>query len=141
MVKERRNLGYSLYDYEGETPLMLAAKNGHLDVVRVLLNNPDVVVDFQNYPRTRADWANQAAFETVFGGVPDTTALMFAASRGHIEIVKELLEHKADTNLQHSEGSTTLILAAGEDHTDHLTNCEGVQKNVSKVTAFRNIFV
>ena len=66
---------------------------------------------------------------------------MFAASRGHIEIVKELLEHKADTNLQHSEGSTTLILAAGEDHTDHLTNCEGVQKNVSKVTAFRNIFV
>ena len=115
MMKECRNLDYSLYDYEGETPLMLAAKNGHLDVVRVLLSNPDVDVDFQNYPRTQAD---QAAFETECEGFPDITALMFAASRGHIEIVKELLEHKADANLRHSEGATALILAAVGDHTE-----------------------
>lgn len=69
----------------GETPLMLAAKNGHVDAVKLLLE--------------RGAQINARNPET-----PDSkkgmTALMLAAQQGHDEVVRVLLEHGADVTIK-----------------------------------------
>ena len=42
----------------------------------------------------------------------DSTALMEAASAGHVDIVKLLKEHGADVNAQSEAGNTALTYAA-----------------------------
>ena len=54
----------------GAAALMLAARNGHLEVVRLLL---------------------EADFETNVAGTDGATALMLAARNGHWEVVQLLL--------------------------------------------------
>ena len=44
------------------------------------------------------------------------TALMYAAWRGHSEIVKLLLEHRADAALKNRQGDTALTLAESRGH-------------------------
>jgi ankyrin repeat protein len=46
------------------------------------------------------------------------TALLVAAERGKIGLVKQLLEHKANPNIAGSDGVTALILAAQNDQPD-----------------------
>ena len=46
------------------------------------------------------------------------TALMYAAWRGHSEIVKLLLEHRADATLKNRQGDTALTLAESRGHLD-----------------------
>lgn len=81
----------------GETPLMLAAKNGHVDAVKLLLNR-GAKINARN-PDT-----------------PDSkkgmTALMLAAQQGHDEVVRVLLEHGADTTVETRFGRTALDLAS-----------------------------
>jgi ankyrin repeat protein len=60
----------------GETALHLAAGEGHLEIVKLLLEHG-------------ADVNAKTAYET---------ALHLAAGEGHLEIVKLLLEHGADVN-------------------------------------------
>ena len=45
------------------------------------------------------------------------TALMVAASKGHVEIVKALLVAKADVNAKESDGYTALMMASQRGHT------------------------
>ena len=54
-------------DKDGKTALMLAAENGHIDVVNALLYGVDIEED-------------------------DKAALILAAKNGHTEVVKALLE-------------------------------------------------
>jgi ankyrin repeat protein len=63
----------------GFTPLIVASKNGHTDVVKELLSGG----------------ANINATET-----DGRTALMFASSNGHTGVVKELLSGGADQRRQ-----------------------------------------
>ncbi len=80
----------------GETPLMLASKNGHVDAVKLLLD--------------RGAQINARNPET-----PDSkrgmTALMLAAQQGHDEVVRMLLEHGADATVKTQFGQTALDLA------------------------------
>lgn len=46
------------------------------------------------------------------------SCLMAAAYEGHIDIVKKLLDLRADPNLQNDAGSTALSLAVGKEHYD-----------------------
>lgn len=46
----------------------------------------------------------------------DCTPLMEAASAGHVEIVRLLLQHKAEINAQSSSGNTPLMYACGGGH-------------------------
>ena len=46
------------------------------------------------------------------------TALIGATFKGHLDIVKELLAHKADPNIKRNDGMTALIFAAQEGHLD-----------------------
>ena len=82
-------------DYD--TALMLAASEGHLEVVELLLNT----------------WAY------AFKNAEDSngnTALMLAASEGHLEVVELLLKVGANKEATDNDGQTALILAASKGH-------------------------
>jgi hypothetical protein len=80
----------------GLTPLHYAAREGHLDCVRLLLRVGAVV-----------DRPSRA------GGA---TALHRAAFMGHCAVLKALLEAGADARLQDGDGETALHKAAAQGH-------------------------
>jgi ankyrin repeat protein len=89
-------LGFSpkTVDSYGQSPLWYAAKNGHVDVVKVLLDSNEVEVD-------RADDLHQQ------------TPLWWAVSNGHDEIVRLLLEKNADPNTKDKDyGRSPLLWTA-----------------------------
>ena len=79
---------------DGRTPLMLAALFGMEEVVAFLLCLPCI---------------NTEAM-TVGGGM---TALHYAAARGHLQVVKLLLDHGADLAAVTKRCCTPLIMAVG----------------------------
>lgn len=98
--------GRSYVDRTGRTPLIAAAEVGSFECVKALLER-GVRVDFKEQttcpPRKR-------------------TALSYAAAAGHLEIVRELLHHRADPNAKAENmrderpGMTPLHYAAAEGH-------------------------
>ena len=80
----------------GITALMGAAKSGHTEIVKLLLEHGADVA--------RVDEANGA------------TALMFAAKKGHTETVKLLLDNDANINQADPHGYTALMYAAAAGH-------------------------
>lgn len=79
------------------SPLKEAVYNGHLDIVKKLL---DADADIN----LTSDMSE--------------TALFLAAEKGHIEIVKELLKRKADLNRIIKKGYTALAVATQNGHDD-----------------------
>lgn len=84
-------------DLQGNSPLMAAAENGHLEVVRLLV----------------ANWASVNAQSDV-----GYTPLNFAAGGGHLDVVRYLLDHGADVNARGAVGYSPLIFAAENGHRD-----------------------
>ena len=88
----------------GATPLVMAAKNGHLEVVKFLVENcaADVV------------YAGSVTFdgETIDGAPP----LWCAAAAGHLEIVKYLIKKSANVNNTTLTNSTPLRAACFDGH-------------------------
>ena len=83
-------------DTNGNTPLIFSIhKIGDLEITRRLLEK-GATVNAQN--RT------------------GETALMYAAWRGHSDIVELLLEHSADVSLKNRQGNTALSLAESKGH-------------------------
>ncbi|VDQ15110.1 unnamed protein product [Trichobilharzia regenti] len=76
----------------GRTPLMKAARTGHLEVVQLFLER-GVAID---QPTSQND----------------ANALSLACSGGHAKMVEFLLQHGADPQYQLRDGSTMLIEAA-----------------------------
>ena len=84
---------------KGMTPLEWAARKGHAEVVKVLLDNK--------------------AHVNVNRPTDSVTPLYVAAQEGHTEVVKLLLANKADVNAsRHTDGVTPLSTAAENGHTE-----------------------
>jgi uncharacterized protein len=118
----------------GETVLMTAAKAGNADVVRALLTGgaDDVslsqlaearaaarVAEMAGYalltnPAIATNYADVNARERWYG----RTALMLAASEGHLDVVEQLIEAGSDFNLLDEEGASALSLARDFGHLD-----------------------
>lgn len=96
----------------GNTPLMLASTNNHLDIIEVLIKN-DVNLNLQN------DYG--------------ITPLWSASMHGHIDVVKLLLENGANPNIQIGEDKmTALFSVAGKrfDENDiYVTNKKNLDSN------------
>jgi ankyrin repeat protein/glycosyltransferase involved in cell wall biosynthesis len=84
-------------EYAGVTPLHLAAKEGHLDVVKLLCRTLGVPAD---EPSQNGE-----------------TPLSAAAAQGHIQIVKLLVEEfSADVNSMKTDGVSPLLAATYSNH-------------------------
>lgn len=81
-----------------ETPLIFAAKNGQVEIVKLLLSLPSIEIDTQDNNRL--------------------TALMWAAYLGKPKVVKLLLEKDANTKIQNHYRKTAKDLAHKEGFTD-----------------------
>ena len=85
---------------DGLPPLILAARHGNLDQLRTLLKQPGVDID---------------QVDTRFG----STAMMFAAEAGNLDVVEYLLAMRADVNLKNPRnGDTALIFAVAAGNLD-----------------------
>lgn len=83
-------------DENGDTLLTIAAANGHLDCVKLLIDCHASVNEYNN---------------------DGTTALMWAAREGHADCVDLLVDSDADLNLRDSDGATALMWADCNGHT------------------------
>ena len=87
------------------TPLIIAAHNGHLNSVKILLSY-------------KADIAARGTLKIGDEVSDGCTPLWGAAAADHLDVVKLLLEQNADVDSKTSTGSTPLRVAAHEGHLD-----------------------
>ena len=88
---------------DGWTPMIMAAKEGHQDVIMALM-----MADAEVNPPGRSEP----------GFVPSHTALRGAAMNGRAGCVQMLLENEADPNQVSAENKTPLMGAAMNGHSD-----------------------
>jgi ankyrin repeat protein len=86
-------------NYSGESALILAAKQGNTDIVRLFIQfKPDLsLVDNQGY-----------------------TALMWAAQNSHKKIIKLLIQAGVDSHVRDASGNTALLLCPTDEVAFHL---------------------
>jgi hypothetical protein len=75
-------------------PLITAARFGKIKILKLLLESPDIDVNMKDYI--------------------GMTALMWAATNGHSEILIELLKKDADIDIKNNQGMTALMMATPE---------------------------
>ena len=102
-----------LEDRATEEFVMYAAKQGHVEVARTLLDGG-----------ANKDWKD--------GVTSEKTALMHACGRGYIEMVRLLLEAGVNMNLKDADGKTALMHAAdnGQGEIVHLLLEAGADRNL-----------
>ena len=87
------------------TPLIIAALNGHLNSVKILL-------------RYKADIEARGTLKIGDEVAEGCTPLWAAAAFGRLDVVKLLIEQNADVDGRTSKGSTPLRVPAHEEHLD-----------------------
>jgi len=125
--------GTELVEYKtatGSSALLVAAEEGHVDTVQLLVDSK-VDVNIADGIGTTALYAaalqgytdiarllieSKANVDAAMDN--GATALWTSAQQGHIEIARLLVENKANVNAAKENGSTALIVAAQDNHAD-----------------------
>lgn len=116
-----RNIDFDKTNPAGENALMMAALNGDLDMIKLMVDGEEAEVNKKgwaplHYAATNGhndvvkylvDHAAYLDAESPNG----TTPLMMAARGGHIETVKLLLDEGADMRLKNQQGMTVIDFA------------------------------
>jgi ankyrin repeat protein len=117
-------------DNWGNTPLVLAIQNGHLDIVQALIEakaGPNKADGWGNTPLTLASRKGHLDIVRTLieanadvnksGDEVEATPLGFASQNGHFDIVRTLIKAKADVNKANiSSGYTPVSFASGNGH-------------------------
>jgi ankyrin repeat protein len=98
---------------QGRTALMLAAENGHAEIVRILVEHG---ADLNAKSRDL-----------------QLTSLMYAVVKGHPDIVENVTEYGADVNARDGAGRTALMLAVQYKNRDlvHLLLNKGARPDIA----------
>ncbi len=116
--------------YQDHTTLMLAAKKGNAEIVRILLERGVELDRANKMGYTALVWASMYGHTDIVRLLSDSgadintkefqgyTSLMFASNRGHTETVRLLLDRKADCNAVGLEGITALMVAINSNAHD-----------------------
>jgi ankyrin repeat protein len=114
-------------DENGWTALHIAARNGNIEIIRLLLSQPDLDVNaknkWQSTPLMIAAGSGNLAIIDLLLRHPKTaidlqaeyyrrTALIEAAVRGHISVVKTLVAHGANVNMADKTGRNSALVEA-----------------------------
>ena len=141
------DIDVNLAQTNGITPLYAAVQNGHLEIVRLLMEMRDInpalgSLDGGIAPLTMAAHKGRVAiaelllsFRTVNINIRQydgATALFAAVQSNSTEIVKLLISNGADVNIPLTNGTTPLCRAAAQDNVeivDHLLQVPGIRVN------------
>ena len=106
-VLELNKLNINKRDWNGSTPLHLAAQNGHArSVAELLAHGADIELPIGNkFTEFRCQVHNCG-----------TSALHLASKYGHVEVIKELLKYKPNLSQRDQEHYTALQIACEEGH-------------------------
>uniref|UniRef100_A0A673BQV6 Ankyrin-1 n=1 Tax=Sphaeramia orbicularis TaxID=375764 RepID=A0A673BQV6_9TELE len=119
-----------------ETPLHMASRAGHFEVAEFLLENAAPVDAKAKVMSPLMKNIHTQPFRAVKTDSDDQTPLHCASRMGHKELVKLLLEHKANPNSTTTAGHTPLHIAAREGHVQTvriLLDMEAQQTKMTKV--------
>lgn len=100
---------------DGATPLIIAASQGHDDIVRILLDRRLSRLDEATPLELTMIPTHGPPLPGLRGGY---TALMAAAQGNHVAVVKELIKRGADINSKDLSGATALAYARHSDARD-----------------------
>ncbi|KAI2494513.1 serine/threonine kinase [Fragilaria crotonensis] len=110
----RKEEDVNVKNEHGNTALVWASNNGHLEVVRALLMHNGVDVNIKDHA--------------------GASALYYASYNGHVEVVRALLNHNGvDVNIKDNDGDTPLICASLSGHLEvvrALLHHQGVDVNI-----------
>ncbi|XP_063396410.1 uncharacterized protein LOC134681002 [Mytilus trossulus] len=130
-----------LFNDKSETPLYIATTKGDVEIVKLLLKNkcdPDVqsathiswnalkLCEFHDHDRKTVDpdlrggmanilFGEKTKEISVRGNSAEFPPIYIASKLGHTEIVRALLDHKCDPNINF-EGHTALLIASAKGH-------------------------
>ena len=117
-LKEGADVMFTETSEEGMTAFLISAREGHEDIVKEFLNLKKIDINMKCKD--------------------ETTALMFAAKAGHVEIVMILADKKAKLDMQNELGWSALMYSAKNGHIDVLCMLLKRGANPNLVTSTNN---
>jgi ankyrin repeat protein len=123
-IKELLNRGFdpNTRDEHGQTGLLIALREPSPKVIQVLLDSPQTNVELRNAKdesplmmaalKGQQDLVTQLIARDADVNKPGWAPLHYAATNGHVAVMKQLLDNHAFIDAQSPNGTTPLMMAA-----------------------------